>query len=109
MATFKQRLIKTVVSGTPKIKEYTPVDGERVELSRFLSSGIFCSPDVKAEILWDGVLIYAAHGSFEEWHNGEVLESLVGNNTKKLTLKLTNDSSGDETMQVCCYGENYGS
>ena len=108
MASFVKRLAKSVAANTTEKLEYVPADGEAIHITRFISSGIYCSPDVKAEALWDGALKFAGHGSFHEWHNDEVLETFVGDGIKKLTVQLVNDSDGDESMQVGIYGESYG-
>ena len=108
MAKFGKRLFATVAASDNETLDYTPANGEKIYITKFSGCGIH-GPDVKVEVIWDAdgnpEILFATHGTIDEHLDG--LE-LVGNGSKKLRIKLTNDSASSETIGACWCGEQYG-
>lgn len=95
-----------VLAGTNVLVEYTPIDGEKIEVPNFEGSAPGSS---KAEIvlLWDGVRKWAIQ-SDEPMPKSKYFEE-TGDGTKKLTLCLSNGCTGDYVMSgIVRFGSRNG-
>ena len=108
MAVYEQRFYKTVASTTTDTDEYVIPSGGRVAISKMGGDAVF-SEDVGVEIIWDPdgtpELIFATAGSTVQ----DSVRQLIGDGTKKICIKLRNDSAQQHVMGGFILGEEYAS
>lgn len=95
--SFETKIYKLVSSYGSDSLDYTPANQEKIVIYEIGGSAAV-STDVKVEVIWDADgtpdVLFATHGAVTKSCRIE----LVGNATKKLRIKLTNDSSQSETI-----------
>lgn len=92
------RHYKTVSGYSSDSNDYVIENGKKLLLEIFGGCAVL-SNDIKVEIIWDATgtpeILFVTHGVVPEQHT---IRELEGNGTKKLRIKLINDSSQTETF-----------
>lgn len=102
----EKRLYKTVSSYSSETIDYTVGSSKTLAILEMGGDAVF-DRDIKVEIIWDATgtpeKIFATHGSTLQ----KSLLELSGDGTKKIRIKLTNDSSSSETIGGFWIGQEY--
>lgn len=92
------KISKIVLNGTPEVQTKTPGNGEVWDIYEI---GASLPPDknVKCEIIWDygntNEKKWSCHGNWPTERRNDL--QVVGDGTKQLAVKITNDSGSAET------------
>jgi len=90
---YSKRFYKTVVSGTPQQLDQTPANGEKIHIVD-IGGNAARNAAVRVEISFGSEIILSTHGDTVQ----KCDMVFTGDGTKKLTIKLINDSGADETI-----------
>jgi len=94
MSRRKVNFYKTVSANDNEKDEFTPANGEKWLIYEVWGHGAH-NNEVKVDVCFGDDCLFAVHGDAQPY-NPE--EEITGDGTKKLTLKLTNDSSSTESF-----------
>ena len=89
----ERRKYQTVDPNSSATDEYQPNNGERISFIEFGGNAIG-HIDVKVEILWDSEIMFCTHNDSMQ-HPEKQIE---GDGTKKVIIKLTNETEQSETI-----------
>ena len=91
------RHYKSVSSSSTDSDEYTPANGKSIAIYE-IGGNAAHSNEVKVEIKWNTEILFSTHGdSIQKMADGDRIE-LTADGSKKLVIKLTNDSDSTETL-----------
>lgn len=90
----EKRLYKVVPSNTVDTSEEWVLENDKEIVIYHLGGNSSNNNDVSVSVIWGTEILFCTHGDFSR----ECAITIVGNGTKKLFIKLDNDSSQDETI-----------
>jgi len=105
----QRRYYANVSAASNSTNDYTIPNGDRLVITKIIGNAS-ASCCAKCELIWDATgtpeILMSTHGdTLHEFKDG--LE-LIGDGSKVLRIKLTNDSDTSETMGVYYEGILYG-
>lgn len=89
----RKELIQLVSAYSNEVLEYTPGNGVTFEIYEMGGAAVY-NEEVKVEIKFGTDVLFVTHGDLII----KLRKQLTGDGSKKIIIKLTNDSSTSETL-----------
>jgi len=107
MARIERRFYKSVASNSYETDDYTPANGETLDLEQVGGNGSI-TPNTSIQITWDPggaqeEIIFSTHGDATQ---NITNKKLTGDGTRKLRIKLVNDQEASDVLGAFWIGSN---